>query len=145
MITSDKMGGRTVELFIPFELNGKRIERVTFGPFLFGHTMRWTGGEFASGVALMVELAGVDKLVVRSIRYPDVDRVMEAFMSLLTPEIRDDIVNERVPQKTTPEPQPEASKPNGSAGPVEVPLQDLQGPGDPLPQEETGFDLSEEP
>lgn len=34
-ISIDKLGGRTVHLFIPFEYNGKRVDSITFAPFKF--------------------------------------------------------------------------------------------------------------
>jgi hypothetical protein len=68
---------------------------------------------------------------------------MEAFMALLTPELRNDIQIGRVPQK------PEADKPAASTngiGNAELhALAEASGAmGVPLP-EEAGFDLSEEP
>ena len=161
MISMDKSGGRTVHLFIPFEYNGKRIESITFSPVMFGHTLRWTAGEWRQSIDLLVELAGVEDAVVRSIRYPDADRVMEAFLSMLPPEIRDDIANGRIPEK---QPTPEetlarakeslaaatrqaqgaaAALTNGGGAPADA--QNFQGPGVPLPEAETGFDLSDEP
>ena len=146
MITHDKAGGRAVELFIPFDHNGKRIERIVLGPFRFGDLLRWTDGDFKKSLDLIVEMAGVDELVIRNLRYPDADRVMEAFMSILPNEVRDDIANGRIPQKQQAEPVPEERVTNGSGEPPPPERVNLQGPGVPLPMEdEAGFDLSEEP
>lgn len=153
MISMDKSGGRTVHLFIPFEYNGKKIESITLAPLRFGHSLRWAKGDWKEAVDFLVELAGVEDGVIRDLRYPDADRVMEAFLSLVTQDIRDDIANGRIPLKPTdPEErvkelqealrQTEASMPTNGRG---VPLDEqLLGPGAPLPPMETGFDLSDE-
>jgi hypothetical protein len=140
MISFDKTGGRTIHLFIPFEHNGKKIESITLAPLRLGHALRWTEGAWRSMVELLVELAGVDQAIIHELRYPDADRVMETFMTMLTPEIRADIAEGRVPLKAEAyEETPRVT--NGSGG------EPLIGPGDPLPPqyEQPGFDLSEEP
>jgi hypothetical protein len=139
MITHNKQGGRTVELFIPFEANGKKIESIVISPFQLGHVLLWNEGHWKTQFDLMVELAGVDAAVLRQLRYPDADRVMEAFFAVITPEIRTDIAEGRIPTK--PEAETETPKAtNGSGQPIP--------PGVPLPPElmpEAGFDMSEEP
>ncbi len=139
MITHSKAGGRIVELYIPFQFKGKAIEAITLSPVRFGDTIRWGEGAWKSSVELLTELAGVEEAIIRELRYPDADRVMEAFISLLPPEMRDDVATGRVPV-----PNPEAHqaddvpKLNGGS--------QQQGPGDPLPaDQEAGFDLGEEP
>jgi hypothetical protein len=142
MISLDKTGGRTVHLFIPFEYNKKKIESITLAPLRFGHALRWSEGSWKSMVELLVELAGVEEAIIHELRYPDADRVMEAFMTMLTPEIRDDIANGRIPLKQgqeTDEETPRAT--NGRDGP-------MIAPGAPLPPEfdtQPGFDMGEEP
>ena len=32
MVAIDRMGGRSIELFIPFDWDGKRVERISFKP-----------------------------------------------------------------------------------------------------------------
>jgi hypothetical protein len=162
MISMDKNGGRTIHLFIPFEHNKKKIESITLATPCFGHTLRWNDGDWPTSVALLVELAGVEEAIIRSLRYPDADRVMEQFLSMLPPEIRNDIAENRIPVKRsqgTPEQQLaeataklEAATAQARARVDQVrhgdgaAMQDMQGPGDPLPQDdpETGFDLSDE-
>ena len=139
MITLDKSGGRTIHLFIPFEFNGKKIEAITFAPLRLGHVMRWNEGAWKGMIDLMVDLAGVDKAVLHELRYPDADRVMDQFMALLTPEIRDDVINGRIPLPAEPPDEPRAT--NGSGREIEPAM--MQAPGVPLP--EAGFDMSEEP
>jgi len=142
VITLNKTGGKTIQLFIPFEFNGKKIESVTLSPLRLGHALRWNEGAWKTSVALLVELADVEEAVIRDLRYPDADRVMESFLTMLTPDIRDDIINGRIPtgpQAVAPV-QPAAT--NGGAPPE----QPLQGPGVPFPSvTDEGFDLSEEP
>ena len=157
MIIMDEMGGRTIKLFIPFEFNGKKIESITLAPMCFGHLLRWGTGDWKDSLALVVELAGVEEGVIRSLRYPDVNRVMEAFLAMMPTEIQQDIANGTIPQKqlATPEEALERVRQNLAAteqgvqavatngsGAMDAP-QNFQGPGVPLP--ETGFDLSDEP
>jgi hypothetical protein len=145
MITQNKMGGRTVELYIPFDFNGKRIDSISFGALRFGHVLRWNAGEYKTMMDLMVEMSGVEINVIRELRYPDTERVVETFMSMMTPELRDNIANGQVPVK--PEEMQAAQEEeervtNGSGNPPD-PMMVMRGPGVPLP--ETGFDMSEEP
>lgn len=136
-------GSRTVELFIPFDYKGKKVEAITLAPLKLGHVLRWNEGAWKRSIDLLVEMAGVDEAVIRELRYPDADRVMETFLTMLTVEIRGDIDNNRIPIKREPEdvyredPEPVAT--NGSGNPI--------GPGVPLPafDQNPGFDMSEEP
>jgi hypothetical protein len=146
MISLDKTGGRTVHLFIPFEHNKKKIESITLAPLRFGHALRWSEGAWKSMVELLVELSGVEQAIIHELRYPDADRVMEAFMSMLTPEIRDDIANGRIPLKAETY-DAEAEEPRATNGRGGEPMVALV-PGVPLPPEydtQPGFDMSEEP
>ena len=65
----------------------------------FGHLLRWAEGGWESLIALLVEVAGVDEAVIRDLRYPDADRVMEAFLSMLPADIRNDISDGRIPRR----------------------------------------------
>jgi len=141
MITLDKSGGRSIQLFIPFEFNNKKIEAITLAPLRLGHVIRWNEGAWKTSIELLVELAGVDQAIIRELRYPDADRVMDSFMALLTPEIRADIAEGRIPIKDEfggPEKEPTRVT-NGSGDEID-PM--LHAPGVPLP--EAGFDLGEE-
>jgi hypothetical protein len=144
MIKNDKTGGRTIDLFIPFEFNKKQVDAVVFGPLKLGHVMLWNEGHWGSMLEFMAELAGVDVVILRELRYPDADRVTEVFMGMLTPEIRNDVEVGRVPQKQTPEII--AAGEAGRAANGET-LESMLGPGVPIPPEmmQPGFDLSEEP
>jgi hypothetical protein len=147
MITHDKLGGRTVQLYIPFDYMGKRVESITLSPLRLGHVLRWNEGHWKTMIELLVDMSGVEESLIRDIRYPDADRVMEAFLSLLTPEIRGDIEAGNVPQPRTNSTEAEfaaamaavAPATNGGGRP-------MQGPGAPLPVDTNpGFDLSDEP
>ena len=146
MIKNDKTGGRTIELFIPFEFNKVKFEAITLAPLRLGHVLRWSEGAWKSSIEILTELAGVDESVIRELRYPDADRVMEAFMAMVTPEMREDMTIGRIPLKKEEEDFGEvepALATNGSGEPL--------GPGVPLPdmedyvQPQAGFDMSEEP
>jgi hypothetical protein len=142
MITHHATGGRTIELFVPFEHNKKRIESITLAPLRFGHALRWSEGAWKSMVELLVELAGVEEAIIRELRYPDADRVMEAFMGMLTPEIRDDLTNGRIPMKQETYEEEEAPRATNGSGIAQT------APGIPLPPQfdtQPGFDMSEEP
>lgn len=141
MIIQDKMGARVVQLFIPFDYNGKKIESIAFAPLRLGHVLLWGQGHWKTMLGLMAELAGVDEALIREVRFPDADRMMEAFMSQLTDQIRSDINEGRIPLK------PDEETPETPFIPEEPPSPEaMQGPGAPLPPEpETGFDMSEEP
>lgn len=142
MITLNKDGGRTIQLFIPFEFNGRKIESVTLSPLRFGHVLGWNEGKWATTVALLTEMSGLEENVIRELRYPDADRVMESFMTMLTPEMRNDVESGRIPVKPIEEliPPETSTTTNGSG-------QSTQGPGAPIPPEmmQPGFDLSDEP
>lgn len=144
MISLDKSGGRTIHLFIPFEYNKRRVESITLAPLRLGHVRRWTEGAWKSSVDLLVELSGENEMVINELRYPDADRVMECFMAMVTPEIRNDIAEGTIPLKRESF-EEEAEQPprvtNGS-GAIEEPPP-MMAPGVPLP--EAGFDMSEEP
>ena len=108
--------------------------------------MRWAEGAWKSSFELMVELAGVEDAVMRDLRYPDAERVMEVFLGMLPLDIRNDVVDGRIPEKreeVQPQQADEQEAPpvtNGGGQPQPV------MPGAPMPpmMGETGFDLSDE-
>jgi hypothetical protein len=144
MITLDKTGGRTVQLFIPFEFNKQKIEAISIGPLRLGHVLRWNEGAWKTSIELLVELSGIEEAIIRDLRYPDADRVLDTFMQMLTPEIRDDVLNGRIPLKIEEiGPAAEAPRTTNGSGAPDPDFTAMHGPGDPLP--EAGFDMSEEP
>lgn len=144
MITMNKTGGRTVQLLIPFEFGGKKYDAVVLSPLTLGHVLEWNIGRWRTTIDLLVDLAGVEESVIRELRYPDADRVMETFLTMLPPEIRADIQEGRIPVKRVIEDAKLADElvapvaTNGRGEPI-------AGPGVPLPPApEPGFDLSDE-
>jgi len=152
MITQNNTGGRTIQLFIPFDFQGRRIDAITLSPLRLGHVLSWNEGRWKAMIELLVELAGVEENVIRELRYPDADRVMEAFMAMVSPEMRLDIEQGRIPQKPgeqdgiepTEEQLAELAKSINGSRPA---TQTSQGPGAPFPpiDQNPGFDLGEEP
>lgn len=94
-VTVQRSGVRTVELFIPYEFQGIKVEAISIGPCTLDHTQRWKQGAFADWFALLTEMAvnvatgkpmRADDL--RQLRYPDADRVIDTFIDMLPPEVR---------------------------------------------------------
>lgn len=149
-------GGRTVELYIPFDFQGRRIDAISIGPFLLDHTLRWQEGKFRSSLSLLADLSGMAETVLRQMRYPDVDRVFGVFLDMLPETVRDMIARGEIPlppegesaSVTPPEPtfnpsDPWANMPKTGpaeeAGPVEPPADPDRPPGTSLG---FGLDLS---
>lgn len=107
-----RLGGRTIELFVPIEhLGGKKITEIAFGPIRFDHTLRWQEGQLSSVLTLMAEVSGLDEVTLRQLAYPDADRVMEAFISMLPPEIRENLGGRVTPPPTPIDDQPKPPTP----------------------------------
>lgn len=102
-------GSRRIELFIPFEHAGKKIEALDIAAPQLDHTLRWTRGEIPNPLTLLSGLTGQPEIVLRQLRYPDVDRVLVAFLGVLPESIRDSIA-QRLFQTAEPE-QPVAPVP----------------------------------
>lgn len=117
-MTQDRIGGRTIELLIPYEHQGRKIEVIHLKPIMFDHMLRWQQGAFASSLVLLVAISGETESTLRMLRYPDVDRVLDAMMSMLPDAIRQDIVNGVIPK--------------GPAPPAEIP-ETMNGPAAPEP------------
>lgn len=123
MITQDRLGGRNIELLIPFEHQGRKIEVIHLKAIMFDHTLRWQQGAFASSLALLAALSGENETTLRMIRYPDVDRVLGAMMEMLPEVIRTDITNGVIPKAAEPAPMA-----NGPVPPEEEPQPTLDQP-----------------
>ena len=93
MITYDRRGGRTVELFIPFKVGEQEVEAITFQPVRFDDVLSWQDRKYATMLSLMAKMSGIDEAILRQIRYPDTDRVMSVFVDMLPPEIRESIAS----------------------------------------------------
>lgn len=92
------MGGRRVELYVPFKHNNKWVKSIDLAPLTLGHTMRWQKGEYHDSIAMLTEIAGVAPEVIQGLRYPDADRVLHTFLEMLPQEVRDDVINNQLPQ-----------------------------------------------
>lgn len=141
MITYDKMGGRTVELFLPFEHKGKKVKAITFSPIRFDHTLRWQNGEWKSVLGLMAAVADVDEEALRNVAYPDTDRMMDAFVGMLPSEIRDTLGTNQTASMPPPPPQPEPVMTNGGTDPM-APSFQMDTPDQPADPTGLGVDLN---
>lgn len=128
MVHIDKLGGRTVELLIPFEWQGRKIEEISFAPVRYDHSMRWSKGEYKSLNGLMAELAGMSEETLRQIRHPDFDRVMTEFMIHLPEDIRAWTSRGEVPTKVALSDMSVEEQPNEE---------------EPAPEDLGGFDLDD--
>jgi hypothetical protein len=91
IVTLDKSGGRRIELFVPFEYEGKMVEAVEIGAPQFDHVIRWQEGEYKNALALLSAMSGMTQVSLRKLRYPDAERVFVAFMDMLPDVIRADV------------------------------------------------------
>ena len=90
-------GGRRIELFVPVEFIKQKIDAVTIKPVKLDHFIRWQSGEISTALALLSELTGLQQAALRQINYPDIERVMAAFVSMLPARIAANIEREEVP------------------------------------------------
>ena len=98
-------GAWRVELTVPIRLNsGKVLDEITINPPNFDHVDKWNQGVIASNLGLLAELCGVSESVLRSMTFPDADRVMLALVGVLPLSIRQDVVANTRPT-TTPLPE----------------------------------------
>ena len=105
-ITLGRSGARTVELLLPFEFQGLKIEAITIGPCTLDHKMLWAEAFYKNWFHMMASMCmipGVNTPVtdmqLRQLRYPDADRVIGQFHELLPFEIRQAILNDEWPSK----------------------------------------------
>lgn len=144
MITYDKKGGRAVELFLPFEHDGKKVDTITFLPIRFDHVLRWQKGEWKSMLGLMAVVANTDEAMLRNLAYPDTDRVIAVFVDMLPPEIRNTLETESATEQPQPSQLSAANQPlpfatNGSGPDLDNPMAEkfkMDLPSDGLTQEE---------
>jgi hypothetical protein len=159
--TLTRDGGRRIELFVPVEFVKKKIDAVTIKPVKLDHFLRWESGEISTALALLSELSGLQQAALRQINYPDIERVMGAFVSMLPPKIAENINRGEVPVAGNPTVPlspvqqaaiAEGAEPQGDAPPVEAPppappagnagkppLTAL--PADGAPADDVGFNL----
>lgn len=125
--TLTRDGGRRIELFVPVEFAKKKIDAVRIRPVKLDHFLRWESGEISTALALLSELSGLQQAALRQINYPDIERVMGAFVAMLPAKIAENINRGEVPiagQPTvplSPVQQAAAEEPQAAAPPVEMP------------------------
>jgi hypothetical protein len=138
-----RLGGRVIELYIPFDYEGERIDAISFGPWKLDYTLKWKAGEFSDVLSVVSMLAGIEDVkLIRELREVDNSRVMTSFFDMVPAEIRKDIAEGTIPTQVAVEP---------ASDPVEP---DFEGPEEETPamhlvEEEgtagTGFALDEHP
>jgi hypothetical protein len=131
VITQKTNGGRCVELFLPFEWEGKEIKSITISPLLLDHVMKWQRGEWQDSFDLLAEISKQGDTtketqgnILRQLRYPDADRVLATFFDMLPPEIRVQIQQQNIPQPQLEYPQQPYPEPTPAEG--EAPSFDLE-------------------
>jgi hypothetical protein len=97
-VTHTKLGGRRIELYIPFEYNGENVDAISFGPWKLDYTLDWQAGKFTSFIGVMAMLAKVDEKLIREVCEPDAARVIGAFIEMVPPEMREDIASGQMPR-----------------------------------------------
>lgn len=99
MIVLKADGGRRIELFVPFEFLGVKVDSVTIAPLMLDHVLRWQKGAWQDSFDLLVEMTGMKAETLRRLRYPDADRVLTTFFEMLPPEIQSGIQRGDIPQR----------------------------------------------
>lgn len=93
-----------VTLLRPLKIPGREdVAVLKLRPFTLHDTARATRGEFRSTLALLAEISNIPEPVLNGMTYPDVDRVMIAFMSLLPQGVKDNISTGKLPFFSPPE------------------------------------------
>ncbi len=101
--TMRRDGSWRVELVYPLEGGVDVLEIATPN---FSHTIRWARAEIRSTFALLSELTGVPEASLMKLKYPDVDRVLTAFVAVMPPNVRQDYVDGKH-QLVTPQDEPQ--------------------------------------
>jgi hypothetical protein len=143
MIVHDALGGRRIDLFIPFEAKVGdevvRIATISFGPWKLDYTFGWKAGRWPSILKLMVALSEhKDEQIIRELREPDATRVLNAFMDLLPEDIRVDLRDGIIPVKPPEdEEEPVVQEPPADEPAIEEPP--------PMATDGIGLELDEQP
>ena len=88
--TLKRDGSWVVELLVPLKHESKEVGEIAIRSPGLGHVIRWSRGDIPSTLALLAELCDLPERLLRTITYPDVDRVMLAFTSMMPPMIQKD-------------------------------------------------------
>jgi hypothetical protein len=99
-VRSRRDGSWVVELAIPLQHAGKQLDELRLKPLSMGQLVRWNNEQIPSVMALMAELTDLPELLLRQITFPDVDRVMLVFASMMPPVIQQAMTNGSRPMAT---------------------------------------------
>lgn len=81
--TLRRHGGWSVELIHPLRVGNHTVEQIDIRPPELDHVIRWGDGRIASTLALLAELSEQPEAALRTLRYPDVERVMLALANVI--------------------------------------------------------------
>lgn len=99
-VRNKRDGSWVVELAIPLQHAGHQLDELKIRPLTMGQLVRWNNNEIPSILALMAELTDLPELLLRQITFPDVDRVMLVFASMMPPVIQQAMSNNSRPVAT---------------------------------------------
>jgi hypothetical protein len=102
-----RSGGWAVELAVPIKHAGRQIDVIEIRPPDMQHIVRWGRGQIPSSMALLAELSGVPEMALRSITYPDADRVLLALFNVVPQQMKNDFTSGKAPLATPEELMPE--------------------------------------
>ena len=149
--TARKNGAWAVELITPIrDLQGKEITTIVIGQLTFDLSIKWSQAKIPSFLALLAILSNVPEQVLRTLVYPDVDRVLKAFFEVLPVAIQNDFTNGVLPIATPQEALPEAERHSLPPDPIDPRFPAADGPVQRFPEgslppivvPDTGSDIS---
>lgn len=143
--TATKGGGRRIELFVPFDFIGERVEAIDIAPAKLDHLLKWQAGKYRTTLALLAELTGHNEATLRQVTFPDADRMMAEFMVVLPEGIRADIQSGRIPvfdPDADPEPKVDVPLTPPDLAPSGMAEDYVDGIDDPIPEDNGGIDLN---
>ncbi len=104
-------GTRVIELYVPFDWAGRRIDKISISALRLDHVLRWQKGQWQDSFDMLVEMSRPPNTplqdqtwpeTLRQLRYPDADRVLAAFYDMLPPQIQVAISKGEIPIPTGP-------------------------------------------
>lgn len=78
-----KAGARSHTLLVPLKVNGKWLRQITLRLPSQGQIDDYVNNENASRRLLLAELAGVDPLIIKALRWPDSEAVHQIFHDIV--------------------------------------------------------------
>lgn len=111
-VRSKRDGSWVVELATPLHSSaGRAVDEIRIRPLSIGQLVRWNSGEIPSILFLMSELTDVPEMLLRQITFPDVDRLMLVFASMMPPVIQQAMTQQTRPMATPAELMPPETHP----------------------------------